>query len=223
MEIGARHSLGRSWRWSAAAFRTDLENDIQFVSTSGAAMNTGYFRNVGATRRAGIELGAEGTLARWSLAARYSYVDATFESPFTLFSPNNSSADALGDIRVAPGNRMPGIPRQSLKLRGEYEFGRGAAAGATLFMFSSQYARGDENNQDHNGAIAGYGLLSLDAHWQLARGWLLFATVDNVFDRRYATFAQLGANFFTGTGGSFAGCAAAFKTTISGPARTIRF
>ncbi|HMA88100.1 MAG TPA: TonB-dependent receptor [Burkholderiales bacterium] len=203
VEIGARHSLGRSWRWSAAAFRTDLENDIQFVSTSGAAVNTGYFRNVGATRRAGLELGAEGTLARWSLAARYSFVDATFESPFTLFSPNNSSADALGDIRVAPGNRMPGIPRQNLKLRGEYDIGHGAAAGATLLAFSGQYARGDENNQDRNGTLAGYGLLSLDAHWQVARGWLLFATLDNVFDRRYATFAQLGANFFTGAGGSF--------------------
>jgi len=203
LEFGTRHSLGGNWRLSAAAFRTDLENDIQFVSTSGAAANTGYFRNVGATRRAGIELGAEGTLARWSLAARYSYVDATFESPFTLFSPNNSTANALGDIQVAPGNRMPGIPRQSLKLRGEYDFGNGAAAGATLLTFSSQYARGDENNQDRNGALAGYGLLSLDAHWQLARGWQLFATLDNLFDRRYATFAQLGANFFTGPGGSF--------------------
>jgi len=203
LELGTRHALGRNWRWSAAVFRTDLENDIQFVSTSGAAVNTGYFRNVGATRRAGLELGAEGTLARWSLAARYSYVDATFESPFTLFSPNNSSANALGDIQVAPGNRMPGIPRQSLKLRGEYDLGSGAAAGATLFAFSSQFARGDENNQDRNGALAGYGLLSLDAHWQLARGWQLFATLDNVFDRRYATFAQLGANFFTGAGGSF--------------------
>jgi outer membrane receptor protein involved in Fe transport len=203
LELGTRHSLGKNWRFSAAAFRTDLENDIQFVSTSGAVVNTGYFRNVGATRRAGIELGADGTLARWSLAARYSYVDATFESPFTLFSPNNSTASALGDIQVAPGNRMPGIPRQSLKLRGEYDLGNGAAAGATLLTFSSQYARGDENNQDRNGALAGYGLLSLDAHWQLARGWQLFATLDNVFDRRYATFAQLGANFFTGAGGSF--------------------
>jgi iron complex outermembrane receptor protein len=203
LEIGTRHSLGRNWRWSAAAFRTDLENDIQFVSTSGAAVNTGYFRNVGATRRAGLELGTEGTLARWSLAARYSYVDATFESPFTLFSPNNSSANALGDIDVAPGNHMPGIPRQSLKLRGEYDFGRGAAAGATLLAFSGQYARGDENNRDRNGMLAGYGVLNLDAHWQLARGWLLFATVDNVFDRRYASFAQLGANFFTGAGGTF--------------------
>jgi len=202
-ELGTRHSLGRNWRWSAAAFRTDLENDIQFVSTSGAAVNTGYFRNVGATRRAGLELGTEGTLARWSLSARYSYVDATFESPFTLFSPNNSSANALGDIDVTPGNRMPGIPRQSLKLRGEYDFGHGAAAGATLLAFSGQYARGDENNQDRNGTLAGYGVLNLDAHWQLARGWLLFATVDNVFDRRYASFAQLGANFFTGAGGTF--------------------
>jgi len=203
LELGVRYPLGKNWRWSAAAFRTDLDNDIQFVSTSGAAVNTGYFRNVGATRRAGIELGADGTLARWSIAARYSFIDATFQSPFTLFSPNNSSADTLGDIHVLPGNRLPGIPRQSLKLRSEYDLGHGSGVGATLLTYSRQYARGDENNQDRNGALAGYGILSLDAHWQVARDWLAFATIDNLFDRRYATFGQLGSNFFTGAGGTF--------------------
>ena len=31
----------------------------------------------------------------------------------------------------------------------------------------------------------------------------LFARINNLFDRRYANFGVLGANFFTGPGGSF--------------------
>jgi outer membrane receptor protein involved in Fe transport len=136
-------------------------------------------------------------------AARYARVNATFESPFTAFSPNNSSADAAGDIHVEPGNRIPGIPRDAVKLRGELDaFGR-ATFGATLLAFSSQYARGDENNQDRNGQVPGYAVLNLDARWRFTGDWELFATVTNLFDRTYASFGVLGANFFTGPGNSF--------------------
>ena len=80
---------------------------------------------------AGSGARAGGRTGRVRFAARYARVNATFESPFTAFSPNNSSADATGDIRVEPGDRIPGIPRDTLKLRGEPDaFGR-ASFGAT--------------------------------------------------------------------------------------------
>lgn len=203
LELGLRHALGTRLRVSAAVFRTDLSDDIQFISTSGTAINAGFFQNVGETRRAGLELALEGSAGALRIAARYARVDATFESPFTAFSPNNSSADAAGDIRVEPGDRIPGIPRDAFKLRGELDaFGR-ATFGATLLAFSSQYARGDENNQDRNGAVPGYALVNLDARWRFPGDWELFATLTNLFDRRYATFGVLGANFFTGSGNSF--------------------
>jgi outer membrane receptor protein involved in Fe transport len=203
LELGLRQALGANLRVSAAVFRTDLSDDIQFISTSGTAINAGFFQNVGDTRRQGLELALEGGTGRARFAARYARVNATFESPFTAFSPNNSSADAAGDIQVQPGNRIPGIPRDAIKLRGELDAFERATFGATLLSFSNQFARGDENNQDHNGPVPGYALVNLDARWRFTGDWELFATVTNLFDRTYASFGVLGANFFTGPGNSF--------------------
>jgi iron complex outermembrane recepter protein len=203
LELGLRQALGANLRVSAAVFRTDLADDIQFISTSGTAINAGFFQNVGDTRRQGLELALEGGAGRVRFAARYARVDATFESPFTAFSPNNSSADAAGDIQVQHGDRIPGIPRDALKLRGELDAFERATFGATLLSFSSQYARGDENNQDRNGAVPGYAVLNLDARWRFTGDWELFGTVTNLLDRTYASSGVLGANFFTGPGNSF--------------------
>jgi len=203
LELGLRQALGANLRVSAAVFRTDLADDIQFISTSGTAINAGFFQNVGDTRRQGLELALEGGTGRARFAARYARVNATFESPFTAFSPNNSSADAAGDIQVQPGDRIPGIPRDALKLRGELDAFERATFGATLLSFSSQYARGDENNQDRNGAVPGYAVVNLDARWRFTGDWELFGTVTNLFDRTYASSGVLGANFFTAPGNSF--------------------
>jgi outer membrane receptor protein involved in Fe transport len=204
VELGLRLAAGATLRASAAVFRTELRDDIQFISTSGTAINSGFFQNVGDTRRQGVELALEGApAASVRIRARYAYVDATFESPFTAFSPNNSSADASGDIRIGAGDRIPGIPRHNFKLRIEGDPFERATLGASLVAFSSQYARGDENNRDGNGPVPGYALVDLDARWRFARGWELFGTLTNLFDRSYASFGVLGANFFTGAGGSF--------------------
>jgi outer membrane receptor protein involved in Fe transport len=204
VELGLRRALGKNLRASAALFRTELSDDIQFISTSGTAINAGFFQNVGDTRRQGIELGLEGSAGAIRFAARYARVDATFQSSFTAFSPNNSSADATtGDIVIEPGNRIPGIPRDSLKLRAELDAFERATLGASVLAFSSQFARGDENNQDGNGPVPGYTLLDLDGRWRFAGDWELFATLTNVLDRRYESFGVLGANFFTGPGNSF--------------------
>jgi len=129
-------------------------------------------------------------------------VDATFRSPFSAHSPYNSSADANGDILVQPGRRIPAIPRDALKLRARYTSG-GASIGGSLSLFSGVHARGDENNGDANGRVPGYAVAGLDAQWELAHGWRLFATIENLFDSDYAAFGTLGGNFFTGPQNSF--------------------
>jgi len=202
-ELGVRLPLGERGRLAAAVFRTNLQDDIQFISSGGAAINAGYFQNIGRTRRQGIEVSAEATVARWTLAASASYVAATFESPFAVSSPNNSSADAAGDIQVSPGDRIPGIPAGTLKLRAQFALTERASIGASVLAFSRQYARGDENNQDANGPVPGYAVVNLDAQWEVARGLQLFASVANLLNSRYSTFGVLGQNFFTGPGNTF--------------------
>ncbi|MEO7057112.1 MAG: TonB-dependent receptor [Caldimonas sp.] len=207
LEAGLRGAIGERWRWSMAWFDTVLHDDIQFISSGSGATSAGYFRNVGRTRRHGIELALNGAVGPLALSGRYAFIDATFRSPFAVGSPNNSSAGSLAcpnctDIGVASGDRIPGIPRQVLKLRAEVAVAT-IELGASLLAQSSSYARGDENNRDVNGPVPGFATLDVDAGYSLPGGWRLSGRIANVLNRRYSTFGTLGQNVFTGPGQSF--------------------
>ena len=202
MEAGARGRWSEALGWNVAIYRTDLDDDIIFIS-SGGAVNAGFFQNAGKTRRQGVELGMHGHTGKLNVAANYGFIDATFESALTINSPVNSSADPSGDIQVSPGNKVPGIPEHSLKLRLEYAFTDAVSVGTNIMYFSSQYARGDENNQDVNGKIPGYTVVNLDARYQLTKQLMFFGRVANLFDEEYETLGVLGENFFNGPGRTF--------------------
>jgi iron complex outermembrane receptor protein len=199
-ELGLRGRWREQGAWSAALFHTALTDDIQFVSAGAGALNAGFFRNVGSTRRDGLELAASDRVGGWEWAVRYSYLRATFGTPFVEHSPNNSSADDNGDVAVMAGDRIPGIPTHSLKLTLDYAAASGWGLGAAVRAASRVFARGDENNRDAQGSIPGYGVLDLHARWRLAHGLELFAFVDNVLDKRYAGQGLLGLNVFNAPG-----------------------
>ena len=201
IEIGARGKHGDT-TWSAAIYRTDLFDDIQFVS-SGNAINAGFFQNVGETRRQGIELTGATKWGRFGIVARYGFIDATFRSDFVAHSAANSSADANGDIAVASGNRIPGIPQHTLRVRLDFAATEALTLGASLVANSSIRSRGDENNEDAHGVVPGYAVLNLDGAWRFAKNWELFARLDNVFNRDYANFGILGFNVFPNPGRTF--------------------
>jgi iron complex outermembrane receptor protein len=215
LEAGLRGRIAQKASWRATAYQTTLTDDILFVSASAGSPNTGFFQNVGTTRRRGIELGASGTAGRMNLAASYAYIDARFRSSFTEHSPNNATADANGDIVVNPGDRMPGIPQSVFKLRAGWRVADAFNVGAGMIASGSQLARGNENNQDSRGRVAGYTVFNLDAHWRFARGWELFAEVDNLFNAKYETVGLLGRNFFNGPGRTFDANAAASELFLS--------
>ncbi|MGZ5725126.1 MAG: TonB-dependent receptor domain-containing protein, partial [Caldimonas sp.] len=150
-----------------------------------------------------IELGGSGQLGRLGLSLRYSFIDATFRTGFAESSPGNSRADTNGAIVVRSGDRIPSIPRHSLKLRAELQASLAWRIGVTAQLASSVYARGDENNADSNGRVPGFALVNVDTRFRLAERLQLFARVDNAFDRRYANFAILGSNLFTGPAQGF--------------------
>ncbi|HYK24702.1 MAG TPA: TonB-dependent receptor, partial [Steroidobacteraceae bacterium] len=207
VELGARGSVGPALSFTAALFRTNLDNDIQFVSSGGGAVSSGFFENVGQTRREGLELGLDGKAGALDVSAHYTYLEATFETPLILNSPDNSAAAPLtcptcAEIRVAPGNRIPGLPKHVMKLRAEYAV-RAFTLGVNIIGQSNLYARGDENNQDVNGPIPGFVLVNLDAHYALSSRWNMFARVDNLLDHRYFTYGLLGENVLTAPGNTF--------------------
>ena len=122
-------NVGRRWpravtagvSWNAGVFHAANHDDILFVTSEQTGF--GYFRNFGQTRRAGLELGANGRFGRVTYGAGYTFLDATFESEETVNGESNSSNDAAesgdpgleGTIEIEPGDRMPLIPRHMFK------------------------------------------------------------------------------------------------------------
>jgi iron complex outermembrane receptor protein len=202
LETGARGKW-RTTTWSAAVYRTELRDDLAFIASGAGATNAGYFQNVGRTRRQGVELTATIRAEPLTVALRYNAIDARFRSTFAAASPDNSMADANGAIIVRSGDRIPGIPAQSAKMRVDWDAAAGLEAGASIIAAASQFARGDENNADRSGRVPGYLVVHLDMQYRLSPRVTLFAEVDNLFDRRYANFGLLGANVFTGPDRSF--------------------
>ncbi len=169
--------------WNAGVFRTDLDNDIYGVSTS---IGKGYFENIGATRRQGVEAGMKYQGRHWSGYAEYSFIEATFRSPLTVSSPFNPHHDADGNIYVQPGDQLPGIPRNRFKAGGEYTIRGGWSVGASFVLVSTQYYHGDESNQ--NSPMPGYHVLTLRSSYRAGPHVEFFANLQNAFDARYATY-----------------------------------
>jgi iron complex outermembrane recepter protein len=173
--------------WHAGLYRADLSDDIQEIASSGSS---GYYRNVGATRRAGVEAGVEYRAARWSGFASVASVAATYRAVLTVPSPSNPYRDPNGTITVQPGDRLPGIPRLRLKAGIDARLSGQWAVGAELTAVSSSVYHGDEANLGP--ALPGYRVLGLHAAYRLRDRVELFARLDNATNRAYAGFALYG-------------------------------
>jgi len=182
--------------WNLGLFRTNLDNDIYGVASS---LSTGYFQNVGSTRRQGIEAGLNYKDRTLALYAAYSFVDATFQSPFKLRSPNNPMADAQGDIQVVSGDRLPGIPEHRIKLGVDYNLLKNLTVGTTITYVGNQVFRGDESNQ--NPTLPGYMLMNLHGSFMLNKKFEIFANIQDVLNVHYETFGTFGDPTSIGTPG----------------------
>jgi outer membrane receptor protein involved in Fe transport len=198
---GFRGAFKTGINYNIGAFHSINNDDIIFGTTGGATANTGFFRNVGDTRRFGTEVGLSGVLKKkldWYL--NYSFVDATFQDAFTTNSANHPLADANGKIQVEAGDRIPGIPEHSFKLGGLYSFTNKFSVGANMIYNSTQVLRGDESNQ--LGTVDGYAIFNLNSTYKINKTFKLFARVNNLFDTDYETFGLLGEadEIFDGSG-----------------------
>ncbi len=173
--------------WTLSLFRTDVTHDIYAVATS---LSTGYFQNIGGTRRQGLDLGLNYRWRSWEVSFGYSYLAATFQSSFLLPSPLNPGANAEGDIQIRKGDALPGIPTNRIKLAIFWRVTPRWQVGATALYEGDQYFRGDEANLMK--PLAGFAVLNLDTSYRLSHAVSVFLNLDNVTDARYATFGVLG-------------------------------
>jgi iron complex outermembrane receptor protein len=197
LEAGVRGHLERPAAvvdYAVAAFRTASSDDILFVS-AGPLTSQGYFANVGDTLRQGVEvvlrgrfvLGPRAGLLRW--LANYTFLDATFRTPFVAPSPNHPLA-VDGQLAVPAGAHLPRTPAHIGKASLTWSAPFGLSLGATVMGNGGQYYRGDEANLLPQ--IPGYLLLNLRADYTPVRWASAFIRVDNVANTRYATFGVLG-------------------------------
>jgi outer membrane receptor protein involved in Fe transport len=213
-EVGLRGNLpDQSFNWSGDLYHTASSNDIQFIAT---AINSGFFDNVGSTRREGLDIafgGKEGSLT-WKLA--YSYVEATFQSSFVLNSPSNSTADANGNIVVRPGDRIPLIPEHTGRLVLDYAVNKQFDLGANLIFVAGSYLHGDENNANvanttdvasgtyissqGTGWIPSYTELNFNGTYRFSKNFEIFARMTNALNKDYYTAGFLTDNVYTANG-----------------------
>lgn len=185
-EAGARgHARAGDFTidWLLSAWRTGNRNDIQYVASE--IRGRAYFRNIGSTRRQGVEATARASRGGLTAGLSYAFTDATYRAPLSLSSPANPAADQDGLIAVARGDRLPGIPRHSATLNLDYA-GKGWSVGGDLIARSGQYLVGDEGND--TARLGGYAIVNLRARVTLMKGVSLFGTLNNALGRRYATF-----------------------------------
>jgi outer membrane receptor protein involved in Fe transport len=172
-----------NFSWNAGLFRTNSQDDIYGIATSTSA---GFFQNIGSTRREGFEAGLSYKDVHCSVYAQYSYIDATFRSPLLLHSASNPFQDASGNIQVLPGDRLPLMPTSRLKIGADYSLLPNWSIGGSLALATGSYYRGDESNQ--NPQLPGYHVVSLRTSYRFSKQFEIFASAQNLFAERYATF-----------------------------------
>ncbi len=217
VEAGLRgsHTLGPDSRlnWQLGVYRTDLTNDILNIPDP-VQQGFGYFQNVGATRRQGVEAHVDYRYDRFTISANYAYIDATFLNGLSLGS-NSPYADANGNVQVSPGNQIPGIPHHRIKLLANYDLTPKLTIGGDVTVVSSQYFGGDYSNQFQQ--LPAYWVADLNASYQLTKNVQLYAMAENVFDNRYYTY---GTFFDTGAVPNYGAGGGAFTDPRSlAPAR----
>ena len=177
-------TTGGQLRWNAGVFRTVNTDDIINVAST-IVLGQGYFLNAGKTRRQGVEAGISYKASPWTAYANYTFVDATFQSPLTLSSPNNPAADASGNIFVTPGDHIPAAPQHRFKAGAEYAVTDAWKLGADVNVTGSQYLIGDQSNQ--NPKVPAYAVVNLHGSYQVTKNIEAFALVQNLFNQHYYT------------------------------------
>jgi outer membrane receptor protein involved in Fe transport len=170
--------------WKVGGFHAINTNDILSVPAPND-QGFGYFANVGSTRRQGIEAEAKLTAKRFDVYASYALVDARFLDSLLLAS-NSPAADANGNIQILPGNVVPAIPRNRVKVGFDYAATDQFKFGVDVVYMSSQYFVGDESNQEPR--LPGYAVVNLHASYQINQTYQIYGRVDNVFNNHYATY-----------------------------------
>jgi iron complex outermembrane receptor protein len=168
-EVGFKGVMAGRVRYDAALFTTRVRDElIPFEVPGGAGRR--YFRNAGATRRRGGELGLAASLGMTTVGASYSYSDFIFR-------------DYVVGTNDYSGNRIPGVPVQQLQGYATWNW-RGWFATLEALTQGGMYM--DDANSLRSGS---WEIMNTRVGGRIAVGDVALSpvfAVSNLFDRTYA-------------------------------------
>ncbi|MCX8049799.1 MAG: TonB-dependent receptor [Methylohalobius sp.] len=188
--------LSTRFQWHTGFFLTKNHDDILFIS-AGDLISEGFFSNVGKTRRQGLEASLTGEVDNeatgiWFNKLRYgfnyTFLEATFRTPFMAPSPNNPAAEGI--VHVNKGDRIPLLPEHVFKFSLSVDVFPQFTLGMIGIYNSDRFFRGDEANL--NDPLPGFWVFNLRGEYRVNPHVQLFVRVDNLFDKRYQTFGLFG-------------------------------
>lgn len=222
-EVGARGNFNSHLQWNISAYRTNLTDDIYFISYDSVRS---FFDTIGKTRRQGLEMGISGNAGKANFKLNYSLTDATFQSAGTLANTDNSSVNHIPGtpgynlMTITSGNKIPGIPLHNLNASFGYQLTDKWRANLNMVAHAESFARGNENNQHrpglqaynvniagnpatlvkrytNNGKTPGYAVLNFSTSYEIGSGWSATMLVNNILDKQYYSGSRLGINPFS--------------------------
>ncbi|ELC7321307.1 TonB-dependent receptor [Stenotrophomonas maltophilia] len=169
LEVGSKWHAQDGTQLDISLFRADTDDELAVASNAGGRST---YRNIGRTRRQGVELQYRQPLAeQLELELAWTWLQAQVRSPYLT---SNSV--------VAAGSRLPGVPRQQAFARlqwspGDWQWALEASASSDTVV-----------NDVATERAPGFALLHLEAgrRWTLPGGELrAFARLENVLDQAY--------------------------------------
>ena len=145
------------WYWDAAIYQLNVDSLISLESDAGGNIRP---VNVDDARIRGVELTGGFDVQRWRA-----------EAALTLMDPRDRGTD----------NRLRRRSAQQFRLDLDRDF-TNWSLGATLNAEGYRYD--DAENEDR---LPGFATLDLRAGWRFADSWSTRLTLDNIFDKEYAT------------------------------------
>ena len=175
-EVGAKGVRASGLQYNVSLFATGVRDElIPFDIPSGGGRR--YFRNAGRTSRRGAELGLGVTAREVELAGAYTYANYRF-------------IDFTVDTSRYAGNRIPGIPRQTLQASGTWR--SRVAAFVTEATLADRMAVNDANSASSPGYAIFNARIVTSA--SLGRsGAELTLGAQNLFDTRYVSSVSVNA------------------------------
>jgi iron complex outermembrane receptor protein len=177
-ELGAKIRVGRSVSAELSAFDTRTNDEIVVVTNSGGRST---YENAGRTRRSGAQASLHYRFSpAWRLRFAYTYVDAVVIDAYDTCTASPCSQPT---VRVAAGNRLPGVARNDAYA--QLRWGRAQGWHASV---SGQYLGAIAADSTNREFASAYPVFNLSGGYRTRIGeqrLALFLRLDNLLDRRY--------------------------------------